>query len=455
MEMLRDYQMQALDACIKSENGGLVIAPTGAGKSHIIAALCQHFKDKKVLVLTPRIELVKQNSAKIESDAKCLTVNKAHIEEESGDILIIDECHSVKNLGGMYQKLMKNFKVVYGFTATPYRTDIGPITPKVFSKLIYTIDRAVLVEKGYLSRRNYVRIPPKLHVNVEDDAKLDQVSLKFCPYTSAIVEDVKKRIKGSAIVYVCDLGHADVASRHFPNSKIISGKTPPKLREQTIEEFKKGGFQFLINCELLTTGFDWPPLSNIIILRPTSSLALYEQIIGRGDRVAEDKDCNNIWDYTINTYYFNEAQNSRNGGKRLNVGKTCPKCFKQLPVRATYCHICGMFMKAKIKTLNIEGAEIVQEKETKKYYIGSSYYPSLAAWDRFRSSFVAFNKDETAEKFLDFFDKRKDRRAAVEVFYRTDKKGINTLINFREIKGFSEFSYENRTRVLCQETFTV
>lgn len=373
--MLRAHQKEALGACIAAPQGGLIVSPTGSGKSHIIAALCQQLNDRDVLVVTPRVELTRQNVAKITSSAVSMTVNTAYRQKVKTDVLIIDECHLVRQYDGMYQALMRNANLTYGFTATPFRLDCGPLHPAIFEHKLYEIERETLVRAGFLAKRKIIEIPSNLIINVRNSSfnSLGQLSKDSCPKTKGCIEhfladaDPTKQ----ALIFVCDLKHGRIAQQHFPRSEIVHSQMSKKVRQNLVERFKINDLQYLINCEILTTGFDHPPLEQLVILRPTNSYTLYEQICGRGDRVSLGKQYNMIYDYTVNNFNFDYVKCGRTSPHRycmfcLKITdyrlKTCTECNRTLvkgeaPTKrcsgcghknfncATYCANCGVFVK--------------------------------------------------------------------------------------------------------------
>jgi DNA repair protein RadD len=378
---LRYYQKDCLERCIENV-GGLCILPTGAGKSHIIAALCHHFCDKRVLVVTPRLELVKQNREKIGNDnIICVTINTAHSRNMSADILIIDECHLVRMFDGMYRNLIDRCEMVYGFTATPYRLDSGHLSPYIFPNVIYEIDRSELIDKGYLTPRRTAKIPHELLLNVNNSSfsSAAKLSADVCPKTSSCIEFFKNKTKGATLIFGCDIRHCEIIkSCCGESSAVVHGKLSKTEREKMVTDFKKGNIKYLINCNILTTGFDYPDLRNIVILRPTDSYSLYEQICGRGDRVFEGKKYNSIWDFTISSFQFGNGKPSKpkdhnrfcifcmeitdyrlkkcsHCNKTLIKGdvpkKECELCGAKNFNCATYCNECGTFIKANVKWL--------------------------------------------------------------------------------------------------------
>lgn len=371
--MLRNYQTDCLNK-IKSTDfqRGLCILPTGSGKSHILAEL-------KGLTVAPRRELVAQNN---EKGAKCVTINYAYNRKLAGNLLIIDEAHLVNKWEGMYYDVMKNFNKVIGFTATPYRLSSGHLIPDTFDTLIYDIGRDSLIEDDHLVPRKYPDIPSNLLLNVKtaDSVSLSRMSKTVCPYTEAALQYFIKKWNGDkTIIYSCDLLHAKKCLNALEglNATIISGQTPSAERSLIIQKFKNGEIDFLINCELLTTGFDCPSLGNIVILRPTTSFGLYEQICGRGDRPYQGKTHNIIYDFTMSAFNFDAKAKQPNHFKhcifcseltdyrlgkctkcdkgliRTEVAtKECINCHQDVIMRAVYCTNCGQYLRKNVKMIS-------------------------------------------------------------------------------------------------------
>ena len=335
--MLRSYQQDCLVACLGAYQGGLCVLPTGSGKSHIIAELCHALEGEDVLVLTPRVELMRQNKEKIKNNTPCVTVNTAYARGMTADILIIDECHLIKPFEGMYQDLIKRSQAtIYGFTATPIRMDGGKLIGLTFTQLIYEIGRSTLVEAGYLSPRRYIKVPDKLLINVRNESlkSIPKLSQDVCGQSKACLDHyLSVRQDDQALIFVCDIQHGEEVKKILPKSQLIHSGLSYNDRSNMIYAFKYRHIPFLINCEILTTGFDYPDLREIVILRPTDSYTLYEQICGRGDRVYEGKASNNIYDYTLNYYYFKKS-------KKTDYGKYCIYCLKITDYRLPHCQFC-------------------------------------------------------------------------------------------------------------------
>lgn len=380
--MLRDYQQDCLTACLAQPKGGLCVLPTGSGKSHIIAELCHQLEGQNILVLTPRVELMRQNKEKIKNNTPCVTINAAYGRGMTADILIIDECHLIKPHDGMYQALIKSHKsIIYGFTATPMRMDGGKILGLTFNDLIYEIKRETLIKAGYLSPRNHMSVPDELLINVRSESlkSIPKLSRDVCGQSKGCLDHyLSMREAEQALIFVCDIRHGEEVLKILPKAKLIHSKLSYDDRKTLISDFKKGFIPFLINCEILTTGFDYPALSEIVILRPTDSFVLYEQICGRGDRIYEGKTANRIFDYTLNYYYFKKSKKTdydkyciyclKITDYRLRECQYCKKalikgevptrkcfqCHEKNNAKATYCIECGQFIKQNVTAIRFD-----------------------------------------------------------------------------------------------------
>lgn len=343
---LRDYQEEAtqiaVEALRKEKHPFIIQAATGAGKSLIIASIC-HRIDEPILILQPSKEILEQNYQKLLSydptiDAGIYSASKGRKEIRKftfatiGSIykkpeefvhfkyVLIDECHGVnpKNLSGMLTTFLKEIHCehVCGLTATPYRLDtlwkrewngilsataslkmINRIsrTP-FFRKILYKVETQDLIDRGFLSPIQYF----------VDSVDLDElvVNSTGADYTEASLEKFwnQKRLSRIAsaveyshqnnkrtLVFCSSLRQANNAMQMVNamgiSAEMVSGKTPMREREDIIERYRSGVIKHLFNVGVFTTGFDVPELDCIVMARPTMSLALYYQIIGRGVRL--------------------------------------------------------------------------------------------------------------------------------------------------------------------------
>ena len=353
---LRDYQQQSSDAAVRffsdpnsSKHNGIIILPTGAGKSLVIADIASKI-DEPLLVLQPSKEILEQNHAKLMSygvwdcSIYSASLNRKEINRITfatiGSVMahlddfnvfhkiLIDECHLVNPRGGQYKEFIEAVegRQVIGLTATPYRLGqtIDPKTigspfpkygsilkfltrtrPRVFDSVLYYCQVKTLLERGYLARLRYFDMNRIDMDNVKlnsTGADYDDKSLfkefervSFYEYTLSIInrvlhpKDGKRR--NGILVFCRFVEDAErLADELCGFCEVVSGATPKKEREAILERFKSGETEVVANVGVLSTGFDFPALDTIILARPTMSLALFYQMVGRAIRPYPGKD---------------------------------------------------------------------------------------------------------------------------------------------------------------------
>lgn len=385
--VLRDYQREASDAAVrffnnmKSERNGILVLPTGSGKSLIIADIAKRL-DGDVVVLQPSKEILEQNYLKYKSygmsdcsiysasfnSKEISTVTFATIGSVMGHLddfdrfkaVIIDECHGVNAVSGQYKEFIEKVKrKVLGLTATPYRlySSQGIVTPKgefkpngsyrsedyffadgmhpkngvvlknacilkfltrtrprIFHDVIYEVSIQTLLQRGYLAKLRYFDLPAIDSSRVSrnstgrdyDDRSLS-AEFERSDLSSYLVSIVKRLLhpkngvkRKGILVFTKFIDESVRLSQEVDGVAVLTGETPKAERERIIDEFKSGKIKVLSNVGVLTTGFDYPELDTVVMARPTMSLALYYQVVGRAIRPFEDKEgwfvdlCENI-----------------------------------------------------------------------------------------------------------------------------------------------------------------
>jgi DNA repair protein RadD len=346
MYELRDYQQECADAILdffqfgKIKDRPIAVQPTGAGKSIVIAYVASTLKEG-VLVLQPSKELLEQNFAKYESYGGRASIYSASMGQKNiGDVtfatigsirkspelfahvkyIIIDECHLVPpNAQSMFMTFlnaMEDVKVV-GLTATAFRLKKynDPFTgepysqinllmrekPRFFNRFLHITQIKELYDKKYLAPVKYIPIAwsnGELRYN-STGAEYTEKSMDFALKQQKIHERLpgiilQARRKGRKymIVFVKNVSDAAELASRVPGSAFVCAETKKKDRAQILDDFKAGKIKTVFNVGILTIGFDFPELDTIIIARPTMSLALFMQMIGRGIRQHPDKfDC--------------------------------------------------------------------------------------------------------------------------------------------------------------------
>lgn len=351
---LRPYQKEAVEAGVKffksnSKNNAILILPTGAGKSVVIANILAPLEGKTI-ILQPSKEILEQNFAKYISNGYKASVysasagqkkvdtitfctigsiiNKKHLFEGLEHI-IIDECHLVNAKGGMYDEFIKAFPraKVLGLTATPYRLHstmegaqlkfLTRTRPKVFDEILYYVQNSELFNNGYLSKLEYFSF------NVVDRSMLQLNSsgsdfteqslrryYKIIDMPSKIVQYAIRLLakKPNLLIFCSLIEEAQNVTKRIPGAVLLTGDTKKDDRERILSQFKSGKIRCVVNVGVLTTGFDYPELECVLIARSTMSLALYYQIVGRAMRIAPQKETAWIVDLGGNMNFFGKIE---------------------------------------------------------------------------------------------------------------------------------------------------
>ena len=399
---LRDYQSRCIAELFAwFEAGGagnpLLVLPTGAGKSVLLAAIIQYiferWPDQRVCMITHVRELIEQNHEKLvsiwpeapagiysaglkrkDTDAQIIYAGIQSIAKKAlhvgwFDLIFVDECHLIPKRGeGRYRQFIEDVRAInpnvriIGLTATPFRLDSGYLHKgdgALFSDIATEVTITELLEKGYLSPV----ISRPTHIDLDTskikkrggefvtgdigDALMDQGLID-----AALGNAIQKAAdRESWLVFCPTVATAEYASEFLNargvSSAMISGETETPERDRLIAEYKRGGINVLCNCEVLTTGFDAPRTDCIVLLRPTESTVLYIQMIGRGMRIAPGKANCLVLDYTgnIERHGCIDDPNIRIPKDKKEPGeapvKICPECDAFCHAAALTCIECG------------------------------------------------------------------------------------------------------------------
>ncbi|RBP71150.1 DEAD/DEAH box helicase [Marinobacter nauticus] len=358
---LRPYQQESVDATLnhfrKSDESAVIVLPTGAGKSLVIAELARLAR-RKILVLTHVKELVEQNHAKYQSyglsggifaaglkrkenhhqvtfaSVQSVAANLDQFRDEYS-LVIIDECHRVSGEEtSQYQRIIELLRQqndslkVLGLTATPYRLAMGWIyryhyrgfvrgsddeQDKPFRHCIYELPLSYMINRGYLTRPELVNAAVAQYdfsALTQDrfgeyaEKDVNQLLSKHQRVTRAIIEQVMEMAaeRQGVMIFAATVQHAQEIAGYLPEQEtaLVTGATDLQDRDQLIQRFKQRQLKYLVNVSVLTTGFDAPHVDLIAILRPTQSVSLYQQIVGRGLRLDEGKQDCLVIDYAGN-----------------------------------------------------------------------------------------------------------------------------------------------------------
>ena len=357
---LRQYQKDAVNSGLSILNGknknGLLVLPTGTGKSLVIAEIIKRSK-KKTIVLQPTKEILEQNLSKIKrfgmqdigvfsasmnektigktTIATIGTIIKHKDSFQDFELMIIDEAHLVNSKGGQYEEFINSLNIpVIGLTATPFRMKYyinrygndEPVVesrfltrtrPRIFNTILHVTQVPDMFNEGFLCPVEYN------YINDYDSKKIrnnstgqgyDENSLHIYNENQNIVQKIVDEVVTSESKHILIFTHfrdesqqvIDKLSQHNIACKEVSGQTKKKDRERILDDFTLGNIRCVVNVGVLTVGFDFPELDHIIIGRPTKSLSLFYQISGRGLRTADNKDLCKITDLCDNIKRFGE-----------------------------------------------------------------------------------------------------------------------------------------------------
>jgi len=401
---LRPYQAEAIGAVYEHlrtrDDNPCVVIPTAGGKTPVMATICRDAVQKwdgRVLILAHVKELLEQAVDKLHAMAPDLwhqigvysaglrsrdtdhsiivagiqSVYRRAAELDRFDLILIDEAHMIPPSGdGMYQQFLSDAKVVnpnvrlIGLTATPYRMTTGticsPAPDGLLNHVCYEVGVRELIVDGYLCPLKTRAGKRKadfaaLHLRGgefiagEVEALMDDDSL----VRSACAEIVSHtQDRNSVLIFAAGVQHALHVQRVLGEigheCGFVCGDTLPFERTETLERFKAGGsegLKYLVNVNVLTTGFDAPNIDCVAMLRPTNSPGLYYQMVGRGFRLHPSKENCLVLDFGGNILRHGPVDalqiKDPNSGGGEAPAKECPQCNALIHAAYAVCPECG------------------------------------------------------------------------------------------------------------------
>jgi DNA repair protein RadD len=384
---LRDYQQQAIDDLRAAYRSGaqapLLVAPTGAGKTVILAAITASAiaRGRKVLILVHRRELIHQASSKltaagVEHGIIAAGVQRADAPVQVASVqtlvrrlatinwqpclIIIDEAHHAT--AGQWARILDHWPgaLRLGVTATPCRLD-GRGLRSAFDAMVLGPSVADLINGGYLSAAR-IYAPPVvadlsgIRTRAGDYANDQAAAAMTRPTVTGDAISHYQRLAGAqqAIAFCCNVAHAESVRDAFAtsgiNAALLLGGTVD--RDAVVGRFANGETRILVTVDVVSEGFDIPAASIAILLRPTQSEGLYLQQVGRVLRPAPGKTHALILDHVGNVHRHGFPDDDRNWtladrerrGRSASTPapavRTCPQCFAAFKP-APLCPCCG------------------------------------------------------------------------------------------------------------------
>lgn len=339
---LRDYQHDGVDKIRASMRSGnkrpLFVLPTGGGKTRTFCyiAAATAAKSKAVTILVHRVELLKQTSAALSIagvehglihpdftpnlDARVQVASVQTLVKRldkiriAPSLIIVDEGHHAT--AGTWLKIFNHFPeaVVLGVTATPCRSD-GTGLDAVYDDLIEGATVQQLIDRGFLVKPRIICPPSGLDMtgvrksrgdweSKETAKRVDKPSITG----SAVAHYLKICPDTPAVVFCVSVEHAEHVAEEFRAAGVtaysIDGSMDKETRDRILKGLEKGVIKVVTSCDLISEGFDVPAIGCAILLRPTQSLGLFLQQVGRALRPCEGKTEAIILDHVGNVGYY-------------------------------------------------------------------------------------------------------------------------------------------------------
>ena len=396
---LRPYQVEAVNSVYdhlrRRDDNPCVVLPTASGKTPVMASICRDAVrqwDGRVLILAHVKELLEQAVEKLHIMAPDLwnrigvysaglrcrdtehpiivagiqSVYRRAAELDRFDLIMVDEAHLIPPSGeGMYRQFLAEAKVVnpntrlIGLTATPYRMTTGMICgpDNLLNEICYEVGVKELIIQGYIcplrSKAGKVKADTSgLHIRggefiageVEQLMDRDNMVRSAC---REIVDHTQDR--HSVLIFASGVKHAQHVQRILctmgHECGFVCGDTLPFDRAETLKRFRDGDLRYLVNVNVLTTGFDAPNIDCVAMLRPTNSPGLYYQMVGRGFRLHPGKDDCLVLDFGGNILRHgpvDDLQVKEPGqGDGEAPAKECPECQAVIHAAYAICPECG------------------------------------------------------------------------------------------------------------------
>jgi len=398
MMELRPYQQEAVEALYehlrRRDDNPCVVIPTAGGKTPVMATVCKDAVGRwegRVLIVAHVKELLEQAVEKLHLVAPEMwhqigvysaglksrdtehpvivagvqSIYRRAAELGRFDLVVIDEAHCIPPDGdGMYRTLIAGLKEtnpalrIIGLTATPFRMTSGPICApeNVLNAVCYEIGVRELIVQGYLcplvSKAGREKADTSdLHVRAGEYITSEVETLMD---TDLLVESACREIldytrdRKACLIFTSGVKHGahvmETLRRMGAHAEAVFGETLDFQRDATLREFRAGRLKYLVNVNVLTTGFDAPNIDCVAMLRPTMSPGLYYQMVGRGFRLCEGKKDCLVLDFGGNVLRHGPVdairiENGKSSGPA--PAKECPQCRSLISSGYSVCPDCG------------------------------------------------------------------------------------------------------------------
>lgn len=352
---LFDYQIDAIESCLKNGNG-IVKAGTGFGKTEVMISLCKLMK-KKTLILFARIGLAHDTLGRMQKagvdagivqgknvdedhDVVMATVQSSHkIQRDDYEMVLVDECHR----GGaeQYQEVLRRYDVRYrfGLSATPYikKNKLKNARVKAFiGDIIYEVKTKVLVDENRLAKPTIHILPinsaTKIYPNGQEIEKditeqqwqaAENNGIVYNNYRNTVIANLANSLEGQVLILIKRIDQGNLLEEMIKDSIFLYGETDQNIRAKFTQEMKSGKHMKVIASTIFDEGIDIAHIKHVILAGGGQSYIKVIQRIGRGMRIVRDEAGNiiknevDIWDFYDHTNIILE----RHSRERISIVK--------------------------------------------------------------------------------------------------------------------------------------
>jgi DNA repair protein RadD len=396
---LRPYQQQLVTEIRGQYQLGhrsvLAVLPTGGGKTVCFSYIAQaaSIKGNRVLILVHRAELLDQASRAMPVPHGIIAANRgmdlSHAVQVASvqtvarrlhllprdffQLIVVDEAHHTS--AGTWDKTIQHFHAakLLGVTATPIRGD-GRGLGGHYQVMVEGPTAQQLTDDGYLAPAKVLAPPGFDSAGLRKrmgDFDTKDAEQRVGTIMGDCVGHYRKHLDGqTAIAFCCSVAHAEATARLFQSAGIaaasIDGTMSNERRRDLLSELGTGRLRVLTSCALIGEGVDVPSVGGCILLRPTASVGLHLQMIGRCLRPQDGKRAV-VLDHVGNTlrlgHHLEPREWSLDGGAKRDREqapsvKVCPQCFATSPSQAQVCSDCGHVFRAEVRELKVVDGEL-------------------------------------------------------------------------------------------------
>lgn len=321
---LREYQSELINGARQEFRAGhrscVLVLPTGGGKGKILPAIAAPLVSagKRVLVLAHRNKLIKQLAESLDMFDVCYdqikgsrrqkykcslgmveSVRRRMDKMEAPDYILVDEGHHTPS--SQYRAIFENWPNarIIGVTATPARNDDSSLGD-IFTSMVIGPTMRWLIDNGFLAKYDYYEPPSHIDlstVKMDKSGDYKEADVARVIRSTKVVGDTINNYRNlmkdkSAIVFCTGIDHAKEVAAEFNAAGILSahidGTMPESQQDDLMDDLKHGRIKCLMSADLIGEGVDIPSVTGCILLRPTASVVIYLQQVGRALRLKSD-----------------------------------------------------------------------------------------------------------------------------------------------------------------------